>query len=438
MPREIYWSNRFERLHLIEKLFLKQHQNLRTYEIAEKFGVSHSTALRDLYFLSSSGMLSLEKHGRYWKLVKGDVDKSFDGTIGSVEAMQHYDYDVALSYASEDRGYSDALATILQREGVKVFYDKYEKAALWGQDLYTYLSDIYQNKARYCVMFLSQYYAAKLWTSHERQAAQARAFKEQSPYILPIRLDDTVIPGILPTTSYLVWHEETAESLAHTVLEKLANVIRKSKQDYLDESSDFYQKGYRERALIANEQAVRIDPYDSYVHFAKGGTLLGLRHYEDALVSFERAIHLYRDDDGNYIYDVYCSKGQALISLERYEKALEAYEQAIKLDPGKDVSYRISVSSALCDKGETLCYLERYTEALAAYNQAIEIEMEQTYPSRYNIAHAQAGKADVLCNLHRYEEALVECEKAIHNDSKNVYGYNVKGRAISDLERNEE
>jgi hypothetical protein len=41
---------------------------------------------------------------------------------------QHYPYDVALSYAFEDRGYADALATILQREGVNFFYDRYEKA----------------------------------------------------------------------------------------------------------------------------------------------------------------------------------------------------------------------------------------------------------------------------------------------------------------------
>ena len=54
MQKEINWSNRIERLLLIEKLFLKQHQKLRTAEIAEKFGISDDTALRDLYFLSST------------------------------------------------------------------------------------------------------------------------------------------------------------------------------------------------------------------------------------------------------------------------------------------------------------------------------------------------------------------------------------------------
>jgi len=139
-----------------------------------------------------------------------------------------YEYDIAISYAGEDRSYAEALAEVLQNRGVHVFYDKYEKAVLWGQDLYTYLSDLYQNKSRYCILFLSKNYAAKLWTKHELQSAQARALKEQNVYILPIRLDDTQIPGILPTTAYLDWAQETPETIADLLVEKLKAVS----QDY--------------------------------------------------------------------------------------------------------------------------------------------------------------------------------------------------------------
>ena len=45
-------------------------------------------------------------------------------------------------------------------------------------------------------MFLSKYYAAKLWTNLERQASQARAFRENTEYIMPVRLDETVLPGL--------------------------------------------------------------------------------------------------------------------------------------------------------------------------------------------------------------------------------------------------
>ena len=109
----------------------------------------------------------------------------------------------------------------MDNRGLNVFYDKYEKSTLWGKNLYTYLSDVYQHKARYCVVFLSQHYAAKLWTNHEREAAQARAFSENEEYILPVRLDDTKIPGIPPTVAYLSWPPETAETIADAIVEKL-------------------------------------------------------------------------------------------------------------------------------------------------------------------------------------------------------------------------
>lgn len=84
-------------------------------------------------------------------------------------------FHVALSFAGEDRVYVEAVAKALQAEGIKVFYDKFEEVDLWGQDLYTRLSDVYQNRALFTVMFVSEAYRKKLWTNHERSSAQARA-----------------------------------------------------------------------------------------------------------------------------------------------------------------------------------------------------------------------------------------------------------------------
>ena len=137
------------------------------------------------------------------------------------QVTKAYPYDVALSYAGEDRKYAQELADILRSRGLKVFYDQYEKPILWGKDLYTHLFDVYQSKAFYCVIFISQHYANKIWTKHELEAAQARALRDNKEYILPLRLDDTDIPGILPTISYLNWREETAETIADTIMIKL-------------------------------------------------------------------------------------------------------------------------------------------------------------------------------------------------------------------------
>ena len=129
-------------------------------------------------------------------------------------------YDVALSFAGEDRSCAEAVAESLRGRNINVFYDKYEKASLWGKDLYVHLSNVYQKQALYCVMFVSKFYAEKLWTKHERQFAQAKAFKN-TEYILPIRLDDTEIPGLPPTVGYLDWATETPSSIADAIIRKL-------------------------------------------------------------------------------------------------------------------------------------------------------------------------------------------------------------------------
>ena len=46
------------------------------------------------------------------------------------------------------------------------------------------------------------------------------AFSWNAKYILPVRLDDTQIPGILPTIGYLQWPPEDAESIADAALSK--------------------------------------------------------------------------------------------------------------------------------------------------------------------------------------------------------------------------
>ena len=135
--------------------------------------------------------------------------------------MQEYEYDVTLSFAGEDRAHAEALARLLKNDGYKVFYDRYEWARLWGENLYDEFSAVYKDKARYCVIFVSEHYARKLWTNHERQNAQARAFQESGAYILPILLDDTEIQGILPTVGYLDLRSMSIEDVYSVLLEKL-------------------------------------------------------------------------------------------------------------------------------------------------------------------------------------------------------------------------
>jgi hypothetical protein len=92
-------------------------------------------------------------------------------------------YDIVISFAGEDRAYAEALANGLVAKGLSVFYDDFERSVLWGHNLYEYLTDLYQNRARYCVVLVSRHYAAKRWTRLEWRAIQARCFRECEPLL---------------------------------------------------------------------------------------------------------------------------------------------------------------------------------------------------------------------------------------------------------------
>jgi hypothetical protein len=136
------------------------------------------------------------------------------------------DFHVALSFAGEDRAYVEEVAMTLRKMGLRVFYDKYEVVSLWGKDLYSHLIEIYFQRARYTVMFISKHYKRKLWANHERRAAQARAFQEHQEYVLPVRFDRTQIPGILPTTGYISLKDYSPVEFARLVKQKVGNIER--------------------------------------------------------------------------------------------------------------------------------------------------------------------------------------------------------------------
>jgi formylglycine-generating enzyme required for sulfatase activity len=138
-------------------------------------------------------------------------------------------YDVALSFAGEDREYARTLHEELSHLGVHVFYDydEAERASLFGKDLDAHLSDLFQNRAQYVIIFVSKHYAQKFWTGIEKRAALARAARENREYILPICLDETEIEGIPHTTGWLTWSQTGAREIAEHVLKKLGAMVNR-------------------------------------------------------------------------------------------------------------------------------------------------------------------------------------------------------------------
>jgi len=90
-----------------------------------------------------------------------------------------------------------------------------------GKNLIEHLADIYGNRSRYVVMFISKEYVEKAWTKHERQHVQERALLVREEYILPARFDDTPVPGMPSTVAFQDLRKTTPEELASLILAKL-------------------------------------------------------------------------------------------------------------------------------------------------------------------------------------------------------------------------
>jgi hypothetical protein len=73
-------------------------------------------------------------------------------------------------------------------------------------------------------MFISRYYAEKVWPNHERRSAFERAIQTKTEYILPARFDDTVIPGLYTSTGYADLNTKTPHQLAMLILQKLGRI----------------------------------------------------------------------------------------------------------------------------------------------------------------------------------------------------------------------
>jgi len=182
-------------------------------------------------------------------------------------------YDVALSFAGEERNYVRAVAKELQSKGIDVFFDEYKQVDIWGKDLYDHLHEVYSSKAEYCVIFISEAYARKNWTNHERRSAQERDLRENREYILPARFDSTELPGLSSTVGYIDLGKLSPREFAEIIIEKIGRSERNLGRHV--------QPKYR----LPKRQAPAFDPYkesERFIEFV--GTALA-----DRAAALERA-----------------------------------------------------------------------------------------------------------------------------------------------------
>ena len=204
-------------------------------------------------------------------------------------------------------------------------------------------------------------------------------------------------------------------------------------------------------ALLAFEQAIKINPKNANAWYNKGIVLAELDMHEEELQAYEMAIKI------NPQFAVaWNNKGISLGKFGRYEEELQAYEMAIKINPQFAVAWN--------NKGISLGEFGRYNEALQAFDNAIKINPKyakawnnkgvalieldrhekalQAFDNAIKInpkyAKAWYNKGVALGRLGRYEEALQVVENAIKINPKDTYAWVIKGIVLVELNRHNE
>lgn len=164
------------------------------------------------------------------------------------------------------------------------------------------------------------------------------------------------------------------------------------KHDMALGEAEYTQHHYREAFLVYDHILNVLDPHCADAYLGKGKALAALGKSTEALVAYNYAIYLKRDNASYYE-----EKSQALMHSHRYEDALEALDQAIRLE---SKSARLHIK-----RGKLLQHLHKYEGALEAYHTAFDLDSQrdpQVYHDIGDIHEHLAHQAHSLARQHGY------------------------------------
>jgi len=132
-----------------------------------------------------------------------------------------FEYDIALSFAGENRNYVQIIANTLKNNLVNVFFDEFQQAKLTGSYLPTYLDETYGSKSEWCAVFHSQFYTAKAYPRLEFKGMLSGMLRQQRDYVIPVRLDDTSLPGQWADIGYIDGRHFSTDQVSELLLQKI-------------------------------------------------------------------------------------------------------------------------------------------------------------------------------------------------------------------------
>jgi protein O-GlcNAc transferase len=178
-----------------------------------------------------------------------------------------------------------------------------------------------------------------------------------------------------------------------------------------------YQRGSPEMAVQLIERAIKRDGSDPSYFVSCGLALEELKHFEEALECYNRALSLKPDYP-----EALNNRGNALQMLGRFAQAVESYNQALALRP--------DLVEAYFNRGEALRDLGRLDDARASYDRALAVKPD--FPEILSY------RGDVLRDSGQLEDAVANYDRALVLKPNYPEAWLNRGVALEQLDRFEE
>ena len=139
--------------------------------------------------------------------------------------MTETNYELAFSFAGEQRDYVEKTVRACQQLGIHVFYDRDKNNEWWGGNFIRNQRTVYSSETRFFVPYLSNDYLSKPIPMDEFSAAMMTAVKQGDGYILPVLMPGVTVPADLlhPHIHYLRADGYSPEQLAKELVKKVAS-----------------------------------------------------------------------------------------------------------------------------------------------------------------------------------------------------------------------
>jgi len=146
---------------------------------------------------------------------------------GFRENLKPKEFEIAISFAGENRPLAQYVAVGLQNIDISVFLDEHYEANYLGKAWSKEFERIFVDDSRYVVCILDINHKNKIWPTFERECFKKRLGSEE---VIPVFLDDTIFVGIPDDIVGIrykwdqenaKWQEEVDDQIIYKIWEKL-------------------------------------------------------------------------------------------------------------------------------------------------------------------------------------------------------------------------